>query len=277
MSTPSFPTPADLRNWQAQLEQLVTEENEMKARHAKEEARIKTKRTRLNRLIEAAAAFVDAMGDENPVDEQVPTPAPLEKEKMEAPIKGRSMKPATRRVGNQTWTATIQRVVHDAGRGLTYPELRESLTKTHLGEVLERTDKAFYGGVGKLEAQGRIVKHNGRLYSPSVYKRFMADGAAGRAEDTPYQAMSSSWQVSPNEEAVRRLLQEHSEGLTTGEIVESLLNNPPSDLAVTKNRNSLYNLLARERERGNLVKVGERYFLSPPERKSSGSDEVTAA
>lgn len=251
----------------------------MKARHAEEEARIKNKRTRLNKLIEAAAAFMDAMNDESPVEvDEKPVAVNLpEVEKPQVPSKSEIARPATRRAGNQTWTATIHRVIQDEGRGLTYQELKEGLLKTHLGETLQRTDKAFYGGIAKLESRQMIIKHNGRLFSPSGYKRFMDDVAAGRVEDTPYVAASNSWQVSPNEEAVTRLLSRHPKGLTTSEIVESLLNDPPPDLAVTKNRNSLYNLLARERERGNLVKEGDTYSLPLPETESSGSDEEAAA
>ncbi|TPK73975.1 hypothetical protein FJ930_07940 [Mesorhizobium sp. B2-4-15] len=280
MSDHAFPTHADVRKWQAQLEQLVTEESAMKARHAEEEARIKNKRTRLNKLIEAASAFMDAMDDESPVsiDDEKPGAASVpEPEKPQVPSKSAIATPATRRASNQTWTATIHRVIQDEGRGLTYQELKEGLLKTHLGETLQRTDKAFYGGIAKLESRQMIVKHNGRLFSPSGYKRFMNDVAAGLVEDTPYTAASNSWQMSPNEAAVARLLSLHPKGLTTSEIVESLLNDPPPDLAVTKNRNSLYNLLARERERGNLVKEGDTYSLPLPETESSGSDEEAAA
>lgn len=265
-SRASYPTPDDVRHWEAELEQLKAEEAEMKARHAQEEARIKAKRTRLHKLIEAATGFIDIFGDSVPATTTRPKPEPVTV--TPPPQRRASAKKTPRRAGTKTWTATIAKIVRSAARPLTYAEIRDELGKTHLAETLARTDKAFYGALYKLEGRGNIIKYNGRIFSPAAHLKFMADVKAGRVEDIPY--VSSSWQESPNEIAIHRLLAANPDGLTTRQITDSLLSNPPPDLKVTKNRNSLYNLLARERDRGNLEVRDGKYFL--PRKKSEPSD-----
>lgn len=270
--TLNLPTLDDVRLWEERLGRLKAEEAEMKARHAAEEKALKTKRTRLERLVAAASAFVEIIDEAEPetdseqrVVEVEATPAPG------AP----AARPGVRRGKAQTWTATIYKIIRKSGRGMSYSEVKDELGKTHLGDTLKRTEKAFYGGIGKLAEKKKIVKHNGRLYTRTIYRRFMEDVAAGRVAELP--APPIGGEESPNEIAVERFLSSRPDGATTVEIVDSLLINPPPDLAVTKNRNSIYNLLARHRKRGKLIRRGDRYYLPQQEGETPGPFEPSAS
>ena len=263
----NLPTPDEIRQWEEKREQLQAEEADMRARHAAEEKSLRMKITRLGKLIAAAAAFVEDEAGVKPESGQRPPPAPSEPSTRPPSIKIRRRK-------GETWPATILAAIRHAGRGMTYSELKEEIAKTHLGETLSRTEKAFYGGIGKLADRRKIIKYKGRVYTPAAHRQFMADVAAGRTADIPAPTTGGE---SPNEIAVKRFLSNRPDGATTPEILENLLNNPPPDLAVTKNRNSIYNLLKRERGKGKLAKRGDRYYLPPSKDKAPGSEEPSAS
>ena len=95
---------------------------------------------------------------------------------------------------------------------MSYYELKAEVRKTHLGETLERTEKAFYGSIKKLADTGTLIKYNGWIFSPIVYKRFLDDLSAGRAVDLPAPVVAGS--ESPNEIAVGRYLSRRPDGAT---------------------------------------------------------------
>jgi hypothetical protein len=261
----NLPTAADLRLWERELYALKEEQDEMKARHKAEEKALEERRSRFDRLISAASAFLEVFNDDEPASEgRDPTrhPAPVAEES-----KGEKPKPYKRRPKKLSWTATMLRLIKRADRGLAYAELKELVLDTHLGETLARTDKAFYGGIRKLEKAGDIIKYKGYLFSSATYKKFKADLAVGLIEDLP-DISSQREGESPNEIAVRRFVAEQPNGVSTAAIVNHLLNNPPSDLVITKNRNSIYNLLSRWRRKGTLFKREGKYFLPPQENEA---------
>lgn len=273
-TSPNLPTATDLLRWREELDRLIAEESEMKARHAAEAKAIKVHRTRLDRLIEAASAFVDVEAEITDQVSETDAAEPSATEPAEStPLRAEPVRPRSRRHRSKTWTATILKIVKTAGRGMTYNELKDQISKTHLGDTLKRTDKALYGGVGKLVEKKKIVKYKGRIYTPTAYRQFMDDVAAGRVADI---RSSTSSGESPNEIAIKRFLSSRPDGAAINEIVDSLLNDPPPDLAVTKNRNSIYNLLARQRARGKLIRRANRYYLPHQDSEAPGSKEPGA-
>lgn len=245
----------------------------MKARHAAEEKIARDRRSKLEKLVQYGMALVDmgALSEPQPATEitaaTVSAPA-------KPKTKTRKRHARGPRRGGKTWTATIKRIVTKSGRGMTYAEVKAELKNTHLASTLIRTDKAFYTSIGKLSERGDIVKYHGRVYAPKVYQQFMKDVAAGRVIDEPATFMTGI--ESPNEIAIERFLKARPGGATTSEIVGSLLNDPPADLNVTKNRNSIYNLLKRQIDNGKLIRRGDRYYLPVPKAEAPGSEEPSA-
>ena len=174
----------------------------------------------------------------------------------------------------KTWTATILKIVEKAERGMTYHELKEEIGKTHLGDKLRQTDKAFYSGIWKLVIKGEIVRYRGRAFSPAAYDAFKDDVANGLVDDLP--ETGASGRRSPNEIAIERFLASRGNGATTKEIVDGLANDPPSDLAVTKNRTTIYNLLSRYKKNNRLIERDGRYFLPSSSNETPGSNEPGA-
>ena len=148
-STSKLPTRQEVIGWQEELERLKEEEAAMKARHAVEERAIRERRTMLNKFVEYGMALVDmdAQSEPEPISEGPSKPVvTLTRKKLKKP----RARPARKR--SKTWNATIKRIVASSGRGMTYREVKEEVAKTHLGETLRKTEKAFYGSIGKLSA-----------------------------------------------------------------------------------------------------------------------------
>ncbi len=258
--TANLPTADDLRHWRRERDRLVAEERAIKRRRAK-----------LDKLIEAGVAFV---GYGAKTEEAPNTPPSVEQKPPTFQTKmSRSRKP--RRPRSKSWVATILRIAKKENRGMTYPELKGELAKTHLGETLQRTDKAFYGGIGKLAERGAIVKHKGRVYTPAAYKRFKLDVEAGLVDDAPAPS-SFSGHNSPNKLAVFELLSNRPSGVGMGEIIECLLNNTATRNAVVHNRTPVYNLLGRMTKRGELNKRGRKYYLPVTKVETPNSEESGA-
>lgn len=259
----NLPTEGDLRLWKAELSGLEAEEAKMKERHAAEERALKAKINGFRKLVSAGEAFVGLdLNIEQPVNRSADkTPARAVSRK--APLRDKS------------WTATIEKIALRADRGLEYSELREEIGKTHLAAKLKKSDKGFYGAIGKLAERDAIFKHNGRVFSPGAYKRFMADVADGRVQDINYSAHFG--RGSPNKTAIKEILSQCPDGATTGEIVDTLLNNPPAHLDVSKNKNSLYNLLSNMHRDDELIKRGDRYYLSTAQPDGSTEGDLKDA
>lgn len=257
--TVNLPTAEDIRQWRKERDRLMAEARAIRQRCAA-----------LDQMITGGEKLLDVPGLATPSTDAEP------QANLKTPMARReSARRYMRRGKSKTWTATIFRIVREADRGLTYNELKAEMLKTHLGDRLRETDKALYGGVGKLAERGNVIRYHGRVFSPKAYHRFKEDVAAGCIADIP--APTSRGNGSPNEIAVERLLSALPNGATTGEIIDSLLNNPPPDLAVTKNKNSIYNLLARQRDKGKLIKRGNRYYLPMSKDEAPGSTEPSAS
>lgn len=258
-STHNLPTIEDLCEWRKERDELVAQEKEIKRR-----------RTTLDKLIEAGSAFVKARG--KGVIIQV---GPTHRKTKATPMVPVGTRQKSHRPRDKTWTATILKIMTDKNQGMTYGELKEEIGKTHHGETLRRTDKAFYGGIGKLAKNNKIVKHKGRVYTPKAYQQFMGDVEAGLALDEPAPS-SFAGHDSPNKVAIIDLLTARPNGLATGEIIESLLKNPTTKEAVTRNRTPVYNLLARLVKRKKLIKRNGKYYLFVSRVETPGSSEPSA-
>ena len=264
----NLPTIEDVHRWGRNLERLKAEEAGMKKRHQAEEKALRTRVDKLGNLIAAATAFIEVgveMEFEHPSIMRAKAPEVTPAASVEHAVTRH------RHPSGKTWTETILKIVEKADRGMTYHELKEEISKTHLGDKLQQTEKAFYGGVWKLVNKGKIVRYRGRAFSPGAYDAFKDDVGNGLVDDIP--ETGPSGRRSPNEIAVERFLASRGNGATTKEIVDGLVNDPPSDLAVTKNRTTIYNLLSRYKKNNRLIKRDGRYFLPSSSNETPDSND----
>lgn len=161
----------------------------------------------------------------------------------------------------KTWTATIDAIVQQAGR-MTYDELREEISQTPLGKTLARTDKSFYGAVGKLAGQGRVVRHKGWIYSGKTYAQLKRDIAAGRAVDEEAPRTNPA-HYSPFGEAIKTFMDSKPEGAQSSEIIRELRKTPDFAETMDRHKSHFYNVLSRLVEQGELAKGGNNYFRAP--------------
>ena len=272
----SLPTRQQVLAWQETYERLEREYEDMKLRHAAEEKTCRDQIGKIAKLVEYGLKLVDLGA--------LPEGGQKIAQESKRPLAGQKSSTAKTHAANSTvhrprkggksWTATIKRIVAKSEGGISYADLKSEVGETHLGETLKRTEKAFYGGISKLIDKQELVKHKGHLFTAPNYHKFMGAVKSGQVSDL-VEPPAFGGRSSPNEIAVERYLATRPDGATTAEIFGDLLANPPSDLEVTKNRNSLYNLLKRQLANEKLVRKGDRYFL--PDQKDETPDSVESS
>jgi hypothetical protein len=169
----------------------------------------------------------------------------------------------------QTWTAVMEDILKRLGRS-SYDEMRTEIGKTHLAEKLEKTEKSFYGAIGKLAGSGLLIKHNGWLFSPEAYAQLLKDIEAGTAVDERAHSHNSAHQ-SPFGDAIKEFMNTKPEGALSSDIISELRKTPEFLDTIEKHKTHAYNVLSRLVDRGELVKGGGRYF--PPRDKQWGASE----
>jgi hypothetical protein len=86
----------------------------------------------------------------------------------------------------------IYRILSEAGRPITWDELRDGLKKYPTMTKVEN-DKSYYSGVQRLKDKGYCVSHKGRISTPENLKRFLDEVAAGRAVDVEVARHRNKW------------------------------------------------------------------------------------
>lgn len=161
------------------------------------------------------------------------------------------------RVEKGSWTSTIKKLTYDADRPLKYDELRDMIMETDLAPKMQKTDKSFYGAIGRLANNKEVVKKSGYVFSPSAYEKYRADLAAGRVQELP---KAHPGQASPTADEIFAYLRNREYGATSAEIIEHLRSTDLRD-QIEKNKTFAYNVLSRLKARGELVKEGTHYCL----------------
>lgn len=224
-----------------------------------QEARLKRERLELaRRLIAAGQALGGADLDAEPTQRAKPKQRAKKRPRQVASIA--SPRVGGRRPSDESWTATMLKILERAGSPMTYGELKAEVAKTHLGPKLERTDKSLYGGVGKLETKKLVVRHNGRIFLPKAYEQFRRDVEAGIVRDKPME--QSPRTTSPVKEALLRLLKARPDGMRPAEIMGALESFPELELSTKNSKTAVYNLIGRLVKRGEISKGNGVYWLA---------------
>jgi hypothetical protein len=218
---------------------------------AAEERQIeRRKRALAQKLIEAGQALGGTIATESPAPRRkrkrrkaFQTMVGFAKKPKDAPA--RTRKPTS-------WPKVIYDIVHKSPDGVWYGEIKTAVAKTHLGATLERTDKAFYGALGKLDKAGFIVRHNGRAFTKKAYARFRKAVEEGRLTDEP--VTPHSGQRSPARDAISQYLQTHPAGAPIAELFTMLERDAGIQFEGKNSKTIVYNLIARLIKRGHLTK-----------------------
>jgi hypothetical protein len=116
-----------------------------------------------------------------------------------------------------SWNDTVYGILHDAGRPITYDELRTELGKTRFAQKIDSTGKVYYAVIQKLRELGLCQSYKGRIGTPENIKKFQDEVAAGRASDVHVARYRN-----PTMEAILVLLEERRTETTFREIVNYL-------------------------------------------------------
>jgi hypothetical protein len=170
-----------------------------------------------------------------------------------------------------SWTGTIAQILDSVQYGITYEELRKRLQATTLGAPGNFSEKSFYGAVGRLEANKLAVRHNGRVFSKKGYEAFRKAVEIGIEDDTP--VSMSGRKRSPARDAIMAALG-CAEGMKMSEILDLLKDEPGLNVQSKNGKTAIYNLIAREVGRGDLVKDSNGVIRLPG---TSGAEKGKAS
>ncbi|SHI91878.1 hypothetical protein SAMN04488012_103313 [Palleronia salina] len=170
---------------------------------------------------------------------------------------------------NKGWRETILEIVSEFSGGATRSQIRNRLSETHLSQRLAETDAAFYGTISKAVAKGELVEHNGHMFTPFLFRRFQDDVQAGRREDVRSERASQTG----NKTVVIDFVASHP-GVDADVIFAEIKRRNPGSM---KNKNSVYNLLARMVRDNEIAKNGKTYVpLGYENEASAGASEANA-
>ena len=112
----------------------------------------------------------------------------------------------------------VHKILTDAGRPISYRELRERFAETELGRKMGPDDAPYYSGIQALKKNGHCRVYKGHLTTPDVLKQFQADVAAGRVADIEEAPRSRSLWA----EGITKYLTERGDWISSKEISEHL-------------------------------------------------------
>lgn len=182
--------------------------------------------------------------------------------------------PSTRS-GKLIFTDFIEDYVRERARGVDYKELREAAWGSPLKETMERTDKTFHSAIGKLVEQKRLIRHNHRLYTLSAYEEHLQRVKRGEVDGNPPAA--PTYRSSPMAESIKRHVGRHPTGIKSRDIITFIGGMEEFAEVVGRNTTSVYNVISRLVQRGEIRKSGTTYFPPNGGNENSGSDEEAAA
>lgn len=263
-SPPNFPSLDSLRKMREADEVLARRE----ARHRAAMDEIIKRRRAISEWVSQTEALFrdidDLVGD---IDEDDATPSPEVSEKSQPePPKKRG-----KRVLKGAWTTTIKELVEQADRPVRYDELRDMIQKTDLADTLKKTEKSFYGAIGRLANNDEIVREDGYVFSHEAYERYQQDLRDG-GKPLP---KSHHGHASPAADEIKAYLRTRpTHGATSAEIIEHLKTTEVRE-SIENNKSFAYNVISRLSGRKEIIKAGKRYRL--PDENEEAPDGAGAS
>jgi hypothetical protein len=172
----------------------------------------------------------------------------------------------------------VYQILTNAGRPITYTELKERLLETPLGDKITQDDNPHYGAVQRLREKGYCVSHNGRISTPQNLRKFLDEVRAGREIDVVVPRHRNRWA-----EAVLAYLETRPNGATSREIAEHFATLPEfKQKAAHFSGSYIYGLLSKmARKFGTIERdLAGRYFLTgqaknQEKEKTAGAEAPT--
>jgi len=181
--------------------------------------------------------------------------------------------------GDATWIGQVKAIALKNPEGISYDDVREALPEPFASMIEEDpSHKSFYGAMRRLDRSGDVVRHNNHLFTPDGFKKYKADLEAGKREPVDGYDRRSS----PMQEALKAFLEAHPWSKPVV-IKDALCENPELKPGLTRNSATIYNVLNKLKDRGELLKNEEdgSYALADeneaPNGKTGGASETGEA
>lgn len=160
-----------------------------------------------------------------------------------------------------TWVSEVSRVLDKADTGLTHAEVREELRSSEIDAKAVKGDKGFYMAIANLHQRGDLVKKGGLLYSAAVAHRILREGG-----ELPDVVFESNRRKGGSAAIIIDVLYEHPKGLNSAELKEIVATVAEAPRSLREHSQYIYNILASTIGAGDVVKVGDKYFLTDSRR-----------
>ncbi len=159
-----------------------------------------------------------------------------------------------------TWIGEVERILREAGRGLTHQEALEEVMKTDLGPQASEGAKGFYRGVAKLAERGLLVKSGGLLIHKEV-----ADAIERSGQPLP---VGPNGRIVGTSALVMKVLGEHSTGLTGPQLRDAVAQQAEATSSAREHGQYVYNIAKGLVDKGLVAKRRGVYRLRQ-ERESA--------
>jgi len=147
----------------------------------------------------------------------------------------------------------VHKILTDAGRPISYRELRERFAETELGKQMGTDDKPYYSGIQALKMKGHCVVYRGHITTPDALKKFKADVAAGRVADIEEMPrFTSLWA-----EEITRYLKLREDWVSSKEVADYLAALPQFQHVKNTYARTCVVLTNMKRRRGLVEKEGQ--------------------
>lgn len=148
------------------------------------------------------------------------------------------------------WRDAIMTWLRAAPLGLTYAELRNLIDQSPLRQRFIESEKGYYNAISRLAGHGEIVKHNGRLFTPSSFKAFKEAVDKGQIDDDKPVPTSA---YSPMGEAILQIVRDQP-GIVGKDVIAELRKDPEFNATLTPHSTGAYNIIARLVKRHQLIR-----------------------
>jgi hypothetical protein len=157
------------------------------------------------------------------------------------------------------WTKTIREIIEKSKIGISYNDLKEAVKKTNFAFKIEANENSVYSVVEKLVHQGRVVKYNGLLFSPSEYAEYKEKVKKGLIKEN--NTVSNGARPSPASDAIIAFLNEQIEGVDSAAIKAELSKDPQLKESL-KHSSFIYTVLKRLTDKNLIKREGNLYYAA---------------
>ena len=162
-------------------------------------------------------------------------------------------------------TEFVLTALAESKEGKTRAELKDLVTWSSFGGQLQRNHNALYNVISRAQKRRDVVVHGERIYAATAFRDLEAAGLIDSA-NAPHKTTLP--------DAIIGVIRRRNGAADAATIKHDLLEIEEFEPRIRRNGQYVYTVLGRMKDRGDLVKTGEKYHV-PGEPIRSGNVVMT--